>query len=1118
MAVVGHEDEWGYRLIRIRNEEEILGRRHASQIWTFSQGWDPVSYAPRVGDPVLAAENPADVDNMIQSIRASLVLARTVWRNVSFGVRFYYINTETGLPEIGIGEAKGMFGVDEVPEGGAMADAIEARIREAINPDNFGISANGSDTEDMFNRLIVTMYDIRIAAREWDRWMGGKGDNLELMKDGFLTINKKDSHYANEYMRIQDVKSLYNNCLISAILKQLEIVKVDPYKIRVMAGFPDGVELCVTDIPKIVEILGDSHHFNVNWKVIHSVPIIDRKIEETQPDHYLKVERFTAQVKVDFPPIATGSFNKNYGITRDITIVYHQSIKHFTSFVKFLPLNYDKNCGVILRSNQSLSYEDRKKSLIQQGKLHESEKTTHKTREVPYDHYLGFDFETILRFPEGISCYSASLSLQSLKEEKDGSYAGQIKESEEILHCDLPSPPESNTEADMLVLDKMFASLGEWIRKHSMKNVCAIAYNGGSFDFFILFNYMSQRGFDITDVRMGGTRFLSLTFVYEGCRFVCWDLYRIVMCGLAKACKDFKTPTQKRGDYNHSEFQREYEQGGFKQLDEFCRKNRTKIIDYNWADTQGMMELFFKVRTTVDRMFKSIRTTKKGVKRTRKPVEFFQTIAQLTKSMWFKGYKERLRGHMKGVKGREQRKAVMDAFLPLPAKTRATWEFFRKAIIGGRCQVFDTTETTDCLESIDVVSLYPFAMASFSYPVGREIETNTYQPGKLGIYECDIHFQNEEQHNVIPLKATPHNWTYKGAQENIVLCSVDIEQVIKYSGPESITVKRGYYWERSDPNMYKHYIEPIIAEKMLQDVYKNSEDPEVHALFNAAMRAMCKLVPNALSGKMAQKEYETALEFMSCASSVTHDFTQYSSATFYSTDAEHGFGFLRAKKDVRQREKDYEKHPGSFVQLACFIYAYSRRHMMDTVISKLKTIKAMDTDSALGITRVEFETHKAKYPELFGNKLGQFTCEMREFYEDAKIPYSFETKQTFIALQPKVYLILDADTQRIVKKRWKGIGPDDRVITKDSAPELREWIGDVPEANSRLGKRIKRDHNCLERYQNLPKALTADLYKRVQRGETVYVVSSRMCKEIVSNTTMQLCTISGKYIVKSISL
>ena len=99
---------------------------------------------------------------------------------------------------------------------------------------------------------------------------------------------------------------------------------------------------------------------------------------------------------------------------------------------------------------------------------------------------------------------------------------------------------------------------------------------------------------------------------------------------------------------------------------------------------------------------------------------------------------------------------------------------------------------------------------------------------------------------------------------------------------------------------------------------------------------------------------------------------------------------------------------------------------------------------------------------------------------------------------------MDVQSKVAVKTRFKGVGWNERMLTKDSPVALLQWAG-LRVRNGVLEDDPTREekidiHNMYNRLEECEPALTKictddDLFHRLARGETVAILASRITKQ-----------------------
>jgi hypothetical protein len=152
----------------------------------------------------------------------------------------------------------------------------------------------------------------------------------------------------------------------------------------------------------------------------------------------------------------------------------------------------------------------------------------------------------------------------------------------------------------------------------------------------------------------------------------------------------------------------------------------------------------------------------------------------------------------------------------------------------------------------------------------------------------------------------------------------------------------------------------------------------------------------------------------------------------------------------------------------------------------------MDTDS-LFISTTDRDELKAKYPNMFGSEVGQFTGEMKKNYKKAGLVHTEQAKQRFYMNKPKEYCVVDIASNFAVKLKFKGIGKYDKIVDRKDVAKVDKLV--KLSDDGKFQRVVLSDYfNVQEQIQDLPPALSEDLFVRLQKGEEVCVVSSQIQK------------------------
>ncbi len=548
-----------------------------------------------------------------------------------------------------------------------------------------------------------------------------------------------------------------------------------------------------------------------------------------------------------------------------------------------------------------------------------------------------------------------------------------------------------------------------------------VGYNNSRFDNFLILDELLQLGMiGNKNLFSAANSILELKFN----DFRCIDLCRFVMQSLSDACKNFKC------DISKSTLDHKYFQDNFFTQNNFFKfvreKHYKEIKQYNLLDCLSLADLYFKVRNGFLKLAKL-------------DINDYMTISQLAYSKWS--------SYVRGT--------------VFPPKDYETWKFCRKAVYAGRSQIFKTGHFSGFNQSWDVKSLYPFVMLDCEFPIGREKKTDKYVSDKLGIYNVTI--LSQPKNKIIPLrkKGEPLNWNYEG-EFDCVLTSVDIENL--KDKKSKIIIKDGIYWERSSKNVFNGYLTPFKDEKNRQDRLMKENDDE----YNQALREICKLAMNSLSGKVIQRIYESSTELITTTKELTKFLETHQDVEITTLNNVESIIIKGKKKEIR-----YNTRFAKPCHLGVFIYSYARTHMYKSVISRIKNKRGMDTDSVHTSIKVknlyEYDDEGKPlrgYGRFFiGGEFGDFEAEI-----------NFKVRESYY-VAPKCYGIFGKVKKKI---RFKGVGPRDKLIliSREDFDKLS----------------IEDKYNY---YNSLPPALCEQLYKKLTSGKDVNILCSQIQKIII---------------------
>ena len=529
------------------------------------------------------------------------------------------------------------------------------------------------------------------------------------------------------------------------------------------------------------------------------------------------------------------------------------------------------------------------------------------------------------------------------------------------------------------------------------------AYNGARFDHMMLAREATRRGQFKRLIWFGGA-------IYGGAigRHTFHDLCRFTACSLAKACKDFKTSPAKIAGFAHEIPQEEFLRDRFPQ---WIRAKSGELRKYIANDVLALADLFVKVRAAFEQL-------KPDNAPSNYDILGFMTIGSLAWDAW---------------------SATQPATSQRAPATRELDQQMRRGLTAGRVEVLGDGKPKKLegqLRMVDFKSLYPTVCLKNAFPIGACRAVDEEEEGKIGIYNCTIISQPIDKPNIIPLRPrnekgrqiAPLDWKFKGRHE-CMLTTVDIAEVRRIGG--EIVVGAGYVWDESDENLFRDYYDLPAGEKNRQDKLKNDKSPE----YNPALREVCKLMMNSLTGKVAQRERLTTCRIVKGHSK---QIAFRSTLVPGTIEEEPLYGETMIISGV-VRDKPYNPKRAKPSFLACFIYSYARRELYKL----LKYSHYCDTDSGL-MWEHDYELCRKECSALFpleGEEpvFGQVDEELARYKAASYRAYLIQPKTYAVFLLDKEGAYLRGKEGEILSKiKGKGISKNDLVIGEEDAKLIKE--------------------------------------------------------------------------------
>ncbi len=619
-----------------------------------------------------------------------------------------------------------------------------------------------------------------------------------------------------------------------------------------------------------------------------------------------------------------------------------------------------------------------------------------------------------------------------------------------------------------------------------------LTFNGSKFDNYFLVEEAAKREI-LSDVRFTDGKVSS--FIIDG-KHTMLDIRRFLApdCSLDKACKDYKTTPMKVEGFDHKIPQKAHEEG---KLMNWINEHRRELREYNNKDVLSLLALTMTIRKDLlEETGKDILT---NLGRSGKilpdgshylNVSPYMTLNQLLYKDWCDKLKSR------------------DITVPAP-KNLEDDRRIRRAMYGGRCQSYFGKQKIDkgiqC-RMVDATSLYPTVMWNEDYPKGEYEYTDEYREGYLGCYRCDIIHQNSvwniDNGGYIPninnqfaplivpkrTEGESLDWFYRGSQENIELCSIDIEMIKKWCGNDAIKIHEGIYWKNKATNgsMFVDFLTPFKNIKIREDELKEKGSND----YNSAKREMSKLGLNGLSGKVGQKNY---IDFNRRVNS-PNDID-----IFFDKARDDSLQILKLTSQTMvfqgklKEEKIYDEKKAKPSYISVFIYAYARRYMYEKLLGRY-IVLYQDTDSAL-MTLSEYERFKSNNPKIC------FEKDSKEYKDFGTFKEEIVKSKSIITISPKNYLV-ESENEKYSKRKFKGIRSRDYWLPLEEIPQFKNLINNKTseEIEEMIKKgRLRLSMNDIKEFmqnQEIKKypTLCDEMYEYLYEGKKIVVFSDQLRK------------------------
>jgi DNA polymerase type B, organellar and viral len=722
--------------------------------------------------------------------------------------------------------------------------------------------------------------------------------------------NERDRHSSikTEFFKSQSYKCPDGDCLL-AILRE---GKTRFETIRKNIGLKKGL-IQISDIKKVED------YFEVNIDILDdSIEILSRECVDNEDKNRTNVNwdyvyKYRSELKYE-------------GDTFEILL----KDEHYSLIVKKREVFFDRVCGDKLTRISGdfdnkpiqMTSQQRQKSLLRQDrKVAKMEEVIQRSVK-----YIFFDIETI--FDPDHQNYLSPYSI-----------AWWV--------CDAISNPPKFTpknikkhisDTHMIIGNDCMEKFVDWIENNDKDTkFILIGYNNSRFDNFPLLNQVISADI-FTHMLFVQNSVLKLTF--SG-RHTTFDLCRFVSDRLDRACDSFNVYPKKMKGFSHFAPQDAFMKDGWTGLFDWMDTNEVLLSEYNKTDVLATANLFFIVRQAYAKITKA-------------DILDYTTLASLSFDC-FKNSISSMKEIGKTKDGKSIKKRVWKYDISAPP-THELDKLARSGAVGGRCQKFIVKLiVNELLKCVDVKSLYPYIMLNRCFPHGEIEYTETFLRNKMGMYNVKVITQPKVK--IIPKRGEESLDWESNEEITTMMTSVEIlclerhGAVFEFLPLNDETDAIGIYWEEYSDCIFKDFFEEIKNEKTRQDRLKDAKSP----LYNPALRNICKLLLNSLSGKPLQRNFDTTIEMIRNQKD-EDKFNQ--KVKEEETELVLLFTNYVLLSGKIQDDKVYNPKTAKPSYLAVFIYAHARTYMYDTLYSRYDVIYT-DTDSAV-LKQKDYEDFASK--------------------------------------------------------------------------------------------------------------------------------------------------------------
>jgi len=498
----------------------------------------------------------------------------------------------------------------------------------------------------------------------------------------------------------------------------------------------------------------------------------------------------------------------------------------------------------------------------------------------------------------------------------------------------------------------------DWLQTEHARNhhYTCVAHNGSRFDFLILQSVMTMEEKLHTEFQYRGYSIIGMTYYNHIFRDPCCYL----VGALDRLCKDFKVSNAKMTTdiYNGMDnkqlcfYKPDLNVFEFLDLQNTEPAYWSKYVEYCEMDCISLMELWEKFASETKRLIKKMGAY--GTNDGDWLVAKCSLISKTTIGSLARKLVDTLNPRVS--KGKYNN---MAQYLSFVDDDEEKYNFICKFKRGGISHSNQMGKHNESVSSVDITSQYPASMMYMKIPSGESRWVKEYIPKAYGYYHIkNLRFGNDYKFRPIcAYREGVLDWTtdWNKPDAETYVDSEMIKYLMAHNDLLTFDVIDGLVSNHytQGKHLFGKYITTLFEEKARQDVLKENKDAE----YNPAMRSVCKLFMNSMSGKLV----EDPSKYFQLV---------YAPEPEKKKDNIDGLGFNREQTENKMNV---------WVGAGVMVYSYSKRNLWEYIRllpNQSDDIIHIETDGIYFPTKhreylgEQVKKYKGEYPIAFGEELG----------------------------------------------------------------------------------------------------------------------------------------------------